>query len=216
MIILDAPVFWVVMIVAFVVGFGLVPTGAGLLSPSLPKSIRTALGRVIWTMAAVIHGPYVLWWPPRDGWPELYPADPEQDAALVDGEWREFDADGNWSVLGMQPFGISYQKSPDAFGELLDEEPPRVDGDTEIVDARGGMPVVSRTFGDGYVVDILTAVDRWQSAASTRLNSKGKDEAMQEHGGDTAEMTNKQLIIGVLMSMLLGGVFGVLLFGGVV
>lgn len=213
--IIDAFLFWTVQAVAFVVGVVFVPALASLLSPSLPKGVRTALGRIIWTMASIIHGPYVLWWPARDGWPELLPADPDADKVLVDGEAREINPDGNWSVLGMQPFGISYEKKPEAFGELLAEQSATPDGgEVELDDMRGGMPIIGHAHGDGYIVDILTKVDRWHMAASTRLNTKGKDEAMQEHGGNTAEMTNKQLIIGVLASMLFGGIFGVILFGG--
>lgn len=212
--ILDAPIFWTVQLVAVVVGFAMMPVMAALLAPSLPRGVRTALGRIIWTMAALINGPYVLRWPDKDGWPDLYPADPDQDAVLVDGEWREFDPDGNWSVLGMEPFGITFDKSDEAFGDVI-AEPSRGDGGQPVIEYRGGQPVASHVPDDGFIVDILTVVERAQQAAGTRLNSKGNDEAMREHGGDTAEMSNKQIVIGTLGSMFLGGVFGVLLFGGV-
>lgn len=210
--IIDAPLFWVVQLVALLFGFFAIPAVAGLLAPSLPRGVRTVLGRIIWTMAAVINGPYLLRWPDDDGWPDLYPADPDQNAVLVDGDWRDFDASGNWSVLGMESFGITYDKSDDAFGDVLADD-HRPDGGLD--SQRGGKPVVGNASGDGYTIDILKVVNRWQAAASTRLNSKGKDEAMQEHGGDTAEMTNKQIVIGTLLSMLLAGVFGIVSFGGV-
>lgn len=305
--------FWMIVVGAFIVGLVGIPFGMLLLGPSLSRGIRGVVGRIQWTIGALVRGDYGLY-ERANGRPDLVDADYARNEIRVDPEWLdvmelvsvgefeidgtpveiemveigtleldrrvdlsdsdglrsklpfvevedtdewprdtiefadligheiavedhrliidEVDPDGNrihatehwrkladdseWSMLGKQPFVLCAEDDESAFGNLVakSEEVPSSDGEIQRLSReRGGYPVVSAvTPDDGYAIEVLKLVDRWRDAAGTAVASEGKTQALKVHGGDKGDLSNKQLVIGIILSMTIAGAFGYLSF----
>lgn len=130
--------------------------------------------------------------------------------------WREVADASNWSMLGKQPFVLAYEDDEAAFDEIAADESELAESEDRIAildRERGGNKLVSKVDPDaGYAVDIMQLVDRWRDAAGIAIAGVAKKQALKDHGGDKGDLSNKQLVIGVLLAMLMGGLFGYVSF----
>lgn len=206
---------------AFVVGAGLFPAIIYLFGKELPRSVRGVLARILWTIGALIHGPFVFF-ERDDGRVELVRARPDEDEIKVDGEWIDIDSDGGWSYLGKTRFGIAWEPTRDAFDETLaDFGDVRADGSGEEGEAwrvlgqkRGGYRAVTafRSHAEGWVVNIARVAARLRGAAGGSIADNAKRQALRDHGAGMA-MGTKAVVYGILASLLLGALSGYVMFG---
>jgi hypothetical protein len=199
---------------ALVGGVVLLPAVWYLFGKELPRGFRTVAARILWTIGALIFGPYVLDWTER-GRVAIRPADPEHDRMQVDGEWEAFDPDGNWSRLGKSQFGISWEKSDDALrGTAVEPDGDKAaDGGAVQLGMRGGERIASRivSTGQNLVVDVSRVVNRYRGAAGGAVADAAKMDGLRDHGGG-GSIGAKWLIIGILGSLLLGAISGWVMF----
>jgi len=207
-------VFTAVILVALLAGVALLPTVWYLLGQSLPRGLRSVGARIVWTIAAIIHGPYVLEWTER-GTVEIRPADPETDRMRVDGEWVEFDPDGNWSRLGKSQFGVAWEKSDEAMGgtAVRAREDPKADGGILDLGQRGDEHIATRfvSTAENLVVDVSRVVNRYRGAAGGDIADAAKLDGLRDHGGG-GSIGAKWLIIGIISSLALGAISGWVMF----
>lgn len=213
--VLASPTFVVVNLMALVGGALILPAVWYLIGKELPLGLRTVAARILWTIAALIHGPYVAYW--RSDWSvELVEARPEEEQIKVDGEWQHLDG-GTWSRLGKTTFGVSWEKNEEALeGAAVDRENPSTalaDGGVLPLGMRGGIPVATRYISDArnLVVDLTRVATRWRGAAGWAMGEAAKRDSLLDHGG-TGQLSQKWLVIGILSSLLMGVISGWVIF----
>jgi hypothetical protein len=203
----------VVVTLALGLGIGLLPGVWYVLGAELPRGLRGVVARITWTLASLIHGPYVMYYR-QDGRVELLPADPADNRVRVDGEWRRLDPDGNWSRLGKTEFGVSYEKTEAAFdGTAVERETAVGDGGTDAMGTRGGEPVATRhhSTARNLVIDISRVCARFRGAAGGAVADAAKMDGLRDHGGG-GDFGAKWIVIGILGALFLGAISGWVMF----
>lgn len=230
-------VFAAIMAAAVVFGMATIPATLYLVGKELPRGVRGVIARIMWTIAAMIHGPYIIY-QRDDGSVDICRALPDENAMVVDGNMVELEDEGNWSYLGKTKFGITWERSRDAFDGTLAsfQQTGRRDnangdnGDNGLGELfadgggeptwrllgrkRGGYPAVTKfsSHAQGWVVDISRIVSRMRSAAGAAIADSAKRQALRDHGSGT-NMGSKWIVIGIISSLLLGAISGYLMFG---
>lgn len=200
--------------IAFFAGVGLLPGLWYLIGKELPRGIRGVVSRITWTIGALIHGPYAAYW--RDsGRVDLVPADPDDDKLLVDGDWIDFDPDGNWSRLGKTQFVVAWEKTLaalDGTAVEADTDDARAEGIT-LLGQRGGQAIATKFNSSSaeIVVDASRVINRWRGAAGGAIADAAKKDALVEYGG-TVDMSTRAIIIGIVASLALGTISGWVMF----
>lgn len=205
-----------IVTLALGLGVGLLPGVWYILGADLPRGVRGVVARITWTLASLIHGPYIAYYR-ENGRVELVPADPENDRVRVDGKWKRLDSDGNWSRLGKTEFGLSYEKSQAAFDGVAvarDGDDATADGGVIELGKRGGEKVATRyrSTARNLVVDVSRMAARFRGAAGGAIADAAKLDGLRDHGGGS-EFGAKWIVIGILGSLLLGAISGWVLFG---
>jgi hypothetical protein len=203
-----------VVTVALAVGGGLLPAVWYILGKDLPKGARGVVARITWTIAGLIHGPYVVWYG-EDGRVELLPADPDNNRVRVDGEWRRLDPDGNWSRLGKTQFGVSYEKTRDSFegAAVARDDSSDFTAGRAVTGERAGQLVGTRyrSTARNLVVDISRVCSRFRGAAGGAVADAAKMDGLRDHGGG-GEFGAKWIVLGILGSLFLGAISGWVMF----
>lgn len=199
---------------ALLVGVGWLPGIWYVVGKELPRGWRGTIGRILWTIGALIHGPYAAYWR-TSGRVETVPADPKRDRISVDGEWVDVDPDGNWSRLGKQRFLVTYEKDEEAFAGVAVTDGGATGEGPTYLGQRGGRPVATaiKTRADNLVVDLGRVVARWRGAAGGVLADAAKKDALIQHGGQV-DISTRWLIMGILGSLALGTISGYVMFVG--
>lgn len=172
-------------------------------------------GRILWTIAAIVLGPYGLIQNDNGGYGlhSVRRDDDDDLYAMVDGKRVDIqEQPENWTRLGKQPFFITYRKSERLFRDVLSDVGDALP-DGGLDGQRGGYHsyVPDRT-DDGYLIRVHRLLERLREAGGSRLADIAEEEGLREFGGDK-DMGNL-LMIGYVSSMaILGLLGGVYLFG---
>jgi hypothetical protein len=205
-----------IVTVGFVAGLVILPAFWLLLGRDiLPRGMRGAATRILWTIASIIHGPYVMYYR-DDATVDMVPADPEANEIYVDGEWRGVEDDANWSRLGKTTFGVTWQKSDKALQDINrgDDELTADGGEYTLYGQDGGHYIGSQLVGDiaGRVINYKTLAERLRGAAGASIADAAKREGLIDHGG-AEQIGTKWLVIGIISCLVLGSITGAFAFG---
>lgn len=217
------------LLLCFVIGFLSQPIAIFLSAPTLPLSIKRIWGKILFVGGQLTQGASVLD-KPADAPYELRAAkaryEEGESEILADGEWVPLKGPGKrWTRLGKAPFGITWEKDDAAFRGIaanFDEEEVReviADGRGAVyADERGGYEHFTPHTGAGerdrWMVMIDRVISRWRRAGAPDLLETAQRKALGKHGGNTAELSNKQLILASLGSITLGVITGYIVMGG--
>jgi hypothetical protein len=205
----------VLMGLAFVVGFLVVPILAFSIGRSLPEFIAEPLASALFVVAmlGVGRGKLVQ---TETGEYEMRRV-PEE--GVDDHEPRSY-----WSKWAWAPVAISFEATPEAFDRLRTDETTveqvrslipgdhrRAGWDRE----RGGESAFVRPQGIGegtMLIPTGEALSRMRGDGGTALGIESVQEALKKHGGDTAQYSPKVMLGGVVIMALMGMGMGYVVF----
>lgn len=165
-------------------------------------SLGGALGDVCWRVSTLASGGHVLEYQANGNYERL--------------NWGEVDEPPeNVMRLWNAPFGVTYDRTPEVFGEHHREAPPEAkDGQTEGVvkgdTRRGGEQTYIPADADEgeFWVYTGTAFGDMQYTAQKETTDEARDHAIEEYGGNTAQMANKTFAFMVMSCFVIGIVVG--------
>ncbi len=214
------------VVVGICLGGGLfVLLGYGFSSMLTPK-IATPLGRLVFTVGALINGGSVLEFCGPDGY-FLRPMEHHE------GKWRYYKPEEKkWveiesgsqhiSRVGMAPFGIVAEKNELLFEDLLwkGKLPGKKYGNEDYIQPkrgshRGFMPVKWYTDNNkkGWLISLTDLTARLKNAASTSLAERSFVEAIQEFAYSGFSALSVGHAVFYLAAAALGGFFAWLVIG---
>tara|TARA_R110000824_G_scaffold175608_2_gene354230 strand:- start:1867 stop:2535 length:669 start_codon:yes stop_codon:yes gene_type:complete len=195
-------------------GFG------GTFSPKL----STALGRIMWTMGAMVNRCSVLEYTHGSGYnirPMRNIPNSNNWEMWKDGTWESIDSGSQYiSRLGKRPFGVVMNKEKQAFEDLLETKTPGKnvgDGENLSYGMRSGflsfIPQKWNVRKDGWLISIFTLSSRLKLGASSDIANRSWIEALHEFadtGGAKFDLAHALfylacLIIGVIGAWILVG-----------
>jgi len=163
----------------------------------------------------------------------LAPADREAGTVtLSDGSTLQLDADQTWYRLAGRPFAITYQPTEGVLQDVLAHDIDLANvtfgegGEQRTVDAVfDGWGVLKRARGglhgwtpyhdgveDGFLVSLSRAINSLRGGGGPRLSEHTERMTRVEKGG-TAAISGSAQMYAYIGTILLGAVFGTLIFG---
>jgi hypothetical protein len=167
-------------------------------------SLGGALGDLCWRVSTLASGGHVLQYKANGNYERLNWGEVGEPPEHVMRMWNA-------------PFGVTYEREPEVFGEHYREEPPEakddatsgvVQGDTR----RGGEKTYIPVDADEgeFWVYTGTAFGEMQFTAQKETSDEARDHAIEEYGGNTAQMANKTFGLMVMACFTMGVVVGML------
>jgi hypothetical protein len=162
-------------------------------------SLGGALGGICWRVSTLASGGHVLEYQANGNYERL--------------NWGEVDdPPENVMRLWNAPFGITYERDPDVFGEHFRETPVEVKtadgvilGNLERAGTKGYIDA-DQDEGEFWVQTPAIADLRFTSQKET--TDEARDHAIEEYGGNTAQMANKTFAFMVMSCFVIGIVVG--------
>lgn len=156
---------------------------------------------------------------PEDSDPE---ADPVPHMFTSDGEWEPIE-DAAQYRLGKEAFYITFDKDEEllepitADGDRGDDLGMVADGGMAFTDKRGGFYEWTPFTGNesGWLCSVSAVANRLHGRGGTEGAKTAKDMALAKYGGGS-EMTNKVIIMGGLLFLVVGSLMGFIMFSGVI
>lgn len=200
---------------AFLIGFGLLP---GLIwFRAVPGNrAKSFFAKIFWLLGALTLGGYGYVLDKReDGGYELNVVVKKKDQTYVvrDGDIHPLEDDPtNWSRLGMRRFGVTYEKTKKALSDVtpsteIQNDAAEADGGEVLIldNERGGHPeVVPSADKQGHLISLSRVASLMKGGGGAELALIAGEQALKEHGGDTAGMSNLALILATVIA-LFGG-----------
>lgn len=208
---------WVLLTVigvAFVGGVLAVPAVAFALGKSMSLGV---LGRILFTIGQLTTNGSVLCKHPSDY--QMHPIETRGGELhkYCGGVWIPLDGDENLSRLGKARFGISWVKDGPTLDRLADEvdETAAADGGLLQFDRdRAGFAEFAPAPPEGWLqVRLDPLVDKLHGQGGSTLVTTAKQRALEKYGGDD-NLSNKIIIGGSLIAIVVGSLMGFIMFGG--
>lgn len=199
--------------VCTIIGIVAIPAVVTILGKSFPRPLRAIMGRILFTVGALINGRSVL--DMRDsGHYEIHPLAKRGDswAFKREGEWESIDDEAsNWFRLGKTPFGMVWEHSDRAVREYSVDNAGATDGGFRQITRGDGHVGIEETGPvEGFRIRIGTLTERLRDAAGIDIYQRGIDRALEEFDGNKP-MSQKMLIAAIAFALVAGFASGYIL-----
>lgn len=199
----------IIWIVGIIIGVGLTPFLINVLKiGKISKAAGGLIGNYLWWIASIASNGSVIWM--------------TSDGGYERRNYNSMEPEQNREQFKGYPFGVTYERTRQIFGNILSEAPAEAQAyDRQMDDRyvrgdrdRGDEPtyIDCRQDEEKIWVDSGEALGRLKNSATTKASQDATTEAKVKHGGNTAEYSQKTILIGCLIFVLLGLAVGFFYF----